>query len=165
MWKRVFRPRTLLYVLVLAVIAGVAGTSLAMRNPLKVDIIRDRGSLARESAPGEIENVYRMQLINVDERAHHYTIGVSGLPGLAVVGLEQPIEVKAESTRLVALRLHAPLEARDGAPAPLPGVHAIELTIRSLAEPEHDGADRRGEDHETGREVTRHEHSTFIIPR
>ncbi len=41
----------------------------ALRNPLKVDVIRDRGALAREATPGVIENVYRLQIMNTGETA------------------------------------------------------------------------------------------------
>jgi cytochrome c oxidase accessory protein FixG len=154
MWKRVFRLRTLLYGFALLVITGVAAGSLAMRNPLKVDVIRDRGALARETVPGQIENVYRVQVMNTDERARRYTIRASGLPGLEVVGLEQPIELKGASTRLFALRLQAPLEAASGA-ALAAGPHKIELTVRAVDD---------DDDHDN-QEIVRHEQSTFIIPR
>src|SRR6266496_3000023 len=91
MWQRVFRARTLIYGAVLLAIAGAAVGSLALRNPLKVDVIRDRGSLAREAAPGVIENVYRVQLMNTDEKARELAIRAEGLPGLRVAGVEQQI--------------------------------------------------------------------------
>jgi cytochrome c oxidase accessory protein FixG len=148
-WKRVFRPRTLVYGSALVVIAAVAMGSLAMRNPLKVDVIRDRGALAREASPGRIENVYRLQVMNTDEAARQYTVRASGLAGLEVVGVAQPIELKAASSRLFALRLQAPLEPAAGAAAPAPGAHRIELTVQAV-----DDAS-----------VVRHEQSTFIVPR
>jgi polyferredoxin len=148
MWKRVFRLRTLLYGTALASIVVVAAGALALRNPLKVDIIRDRGALARETTPGQIENVYRIQLMNTDEQPRRYTIRAAGLPGLEVVGIEQPVAVDAASTRLLALRLQAPLEPRGG-PAPAAGPHRIELTVQAADDDK----------------VVRHEQSTFIIPR
>jgi polyferredoxin len=148
MWKRVFRFRTLLYGAGLLVITGVAAGSLAMRNPLKVDIIRDRGALAREANPGQIENVYRVQVMNTDERSRSYLIRVSGLPGLEIMDLHQPIELQAESTKLFAVRLQAPLEPA-GAAAPAAGAHKIELTVQAVDDDK----------------VVRHEQSTFIIPR
>ena len=47
-----FRPRVLVYggIILALVIAFVS--SLAMRNPLRVDVIRDRGVLGREVAGG-----------------------------------------------------------------------------------------------------------------
>jgi cytochrome c oxidase accessory protein FixG len=147
-WKRVLRLRTLIYGAVLLAVTGVAVGSLALRNPLKVDIIRDRGALARESTPGQIENVYRLQLMNTDERAHSVTISATGLAGLSVAGVEQPIAIGAESTKLFALRMEAPLEPA-GAIAPTPGAHRIELTVQAV-------------DDDT---VVLHEQTTFIIPR
>jgi cytochrome c oxidase accessory protein FixG len=148
MWKRVFRLRTLLYGAGLLVITGVAASSLALRNPLKVDVIRDRGALAREANPGQIENVYRVQVMNTDERSRSYLIGVSGLPGLKIMDLQQPIELKAESTKLFAVRLQAPLDF-PGAAAPAVGPHKIELTVQAVDDDK----------------VVRHEQTTFIIPR
>ena len=148
MWKRVFRLRTLLYGAGLLAITGVAASSLALRNPLKVDVIRDRGALAREANPGQIENVYRVQVMNTDERSRSYLIRVSGLPGLQIMDLQQPIELKAESTKLFAVRLQAPLDS-PGAAAPAAGPHKIELTVQAVDDDK----------------VVRHEQTTFIIPR
>src|SRR6185369_6956459 len=62
--KRVARPRVLVYsgVLVLIAIAFVA--SLWLRKPFRVDVVRDRGTLARLVDDGRIENVYRLQVMN-----------------------------------------------------------------------------------------------------
>ncbi len=111
MWKRMWRPRTLLYTSLLAVIIVATGVSLALRNPLKVDVIRDRGALARETTQGMIENVYRLQIMNTGERARQFTITAEGLPGLRVVGVEQPVQLGAASTRLVPVILQAGGEA------------------------------------------------------
>jgi cytochrome c oxidase accessory protein FixG len=146
MWKRAMRPRTLVYAGVLAIIVSTLTFSLATRNPLRVDVIRDRGALAREAAPGRIENVYRLQIINGDEKARRFTIDAAGLPGIEVVGITQPVDVDAASTRLVPLRLQASLE---GSPAPSPGSHKIELTVRAIDE----------------HHMIRHEPTTFIVPR
>jgi cytochrome c oxidase accessory protein FixG len=160
MWRRVFRPRTLAYAAVLLAIVGVTVGSLAMKNPLKADVIRDRGPLARELAPGVIENVYRVQLMNTDETPRQFTISAEGLPGLKVVGVEQPLAVGPAQTRLLALRLQLALAGEgeggaDGNAAPRvpetvgPGTHKIEFIIQAVNDPQ----------------VNRHEQSSFIIPR
>ena len=158
-WRRVLRPRTLVYSVVLLAIVGATGWSLATRVPLRVDVLRDRGALAREAGPGMIENVYRVQIMNTDERARRYTIEASGLHGLRVVGVHQPIEVSAASTRLLALRLQAPLEPGDGKAPLSPGAHKIEIEVQSV------GAIGEGKHHEDDDHVERHERSTFIVPR
>jgi cytochrome c oxidase accessory protein FixG len=143
MWQRAFRPRTLIYTAILFAIIAAAGFSLASRNPLKVDVLRDRGALAREAEPGVIENVYRLQIMNTDATPRRYAITATGVPGLAVVGVEQPVALEAEGSKLVALRLRANAEA-----AP-PGTHKIELVVRAVED----------------EAVARHEKSTFILPR
>src|SRR5690606_22707102 len=58
--RRALRPRVLVYSAVLAAIALAVGTSLFLRVPMKVDVIRDRGALARMVEFGRVENVYRL---------------------------------------------------------------------------------------------------------
>jgi cytochrome c oxidase accessory protein FixG len=142
MWRRVLRPRALAYAALLAIIGGGAAGALALRNPLKVDVMRDRGSLAREAAPGLIENVYRVQLMNTDETPRSLRIEATGLPGLAVAGVEQPVPLPAGGTRLMPLRLVAPDTAAT------PGSHPVEIVVTA-----------------TEGDVVRRERSTFIIPR
>jgi cytochrome c oxidase accessory protein FixG len=143
MWKRVFRLRTLIYTAILIIIVAAAALSLASRNPLKVDILRDRAALAREAEPGVIENVYRLQIMNTDVTPRRYRIEASGLPGLKVSGAEQPIAIEAEGARTVPLRLRVPADAVA------PGTHKIEFAIQSLED----------------EAVARREKSTFILPK
>jgi cytochrome c oxidase accessory protein FixG len=113
MWRRVFRLRTVLYTALLVVITIAAGVSLYLRNPLKVDIMRDRGSLAREAQPGVVENVYRLQVMNTDSTPRRYRITATGLDGIAVIGAEQPLALDAESSRMVPISVRAPAEDDD----------------------------------------------------
>ena len=149
MWRRVLRVRTLIYGSILVAIATTAGVSLALRNPLKVDILRDRGALAREASPGVVENVFRVQIMNTDEKPRTFTITASGLPGLSVVGIQQPIAVGPAATRMVGLRLQAPVDAPQDGATLAPGTHKIEFTIQAVED----------------NKVTRHEPSSFIVPR
>jgi cytochrome c oxidase accessory protein FixG len=143
MLRRVLRPRVLLYTAILIAIVVAAGLSLAARNPLKVDVLRDRGALAREAAPGVIENVYRVQIMNTDETPRRFTIEASGLPGIKVVGVEQPVAIEAAGSKLLPLRLAV------GAEAAPPGTHKVELHVRAVDDAK----------------VARDEHTTFILPR
>jgi cytochrome c oxidase accessory protein FixG len=65
-FRRVFRPRTLVYTGLLLAIVGVTAASLEVNNPLRVDLIRDRGALAREAHRGVIDNDHPAQLISTD---------------------------------------------------------------------------------------------------
>jgi len=159
MWRRVFRVRTLLYTGLLLVIATAAGVSLYLRNPLKVDVIRDRGALAREAGPGIVENVYRLQIMNTDEKAREFRISATGLPGIQVAGVEQPLAVGAGSTRLVPVEVRVPADAaddddhkrdhRDDGERAKRGSRKIEIVVEDIRDAK----------------VARHEKSTFIFPR
>lgn len=82
--KHVFRPRTLFYSFVLLVITGGFLYTLAERVPLRADVIRDRRTLSREVENAQIENVYRLQIINMDGASHRYKIDAAGIDGLSV---------------------------------------------------------------------------------
>jgi len=127
-WKHVFRPRVLIYTAILTTICVAMLVSLALRTPLKVDVVRDRGVMARIVAGGMIENVYRLQIMNATESVQHYRITVSGLPGLAVPD-EAPVTVGATEARWVAVRVQLPYEA---APA---GSHTIHFEIAAQDTP------------------------------
>ncbi|MEW6119844.1 MAG: cytochrome c oxidase accessory protein CcoG [Pseudomonadota bacterium] len=83
--KHILRPRTIIYSVLMLVIGGAFLFSLATRVPLRVDVVRDRVALSKETDEGLIENVYRLQLINKDAQTHRYTIEASGIEGLRVV--------------------------------------------------------------------------------
>jgi len=94
--SHVIRPRILLYTAILVLITGLAAWFLAHRIPLKVDIIRDRSTLAREADDGSIENVYTLQIMNTEEQPHRYKVTVDGLPGAEIAGTSE-VEVPAAS--------------------------------------------------------------------
>ena len=97
--SHIVRPRILLYTAILALILGLCAWFLAHRIPLKVDVIRDRSVLAREAEDGRIENVYMLQIMNTEERAHRYRITVDGLPGAEIAG---EVEVDAPAAALTS---------------------------------------------------------------
>jgi cytochrome c oxidase accessory protein FixG len=103
-WRRVLRVRILIYFCILLIIIFATSLSLALRTPLKVDVIRDRG-MPRMMDDGAIENVYRLQVMNTDERPHHFVIEVSGTPGVALSS-DSVIDMPAAATRAVPVRVH-----------------------------------------------------------
>jgi cytochrome c oxidase accessory protein FixG len=124
MWRRVLRPRVLLYGALLgAIIVGLI-VALLVRVPLKVDVIRDRSALAREVEDGKVENVYRMQVSNTTEARRGFTVSVSGLPGL-VLASDARFEVAPAATASVPLRLQA------GGDQVAPGSHTVAIEVRA----------------------------------
>lgn len=123
------RPRVLIYTGILLVIISAMFTALYLRTPLKLDVIRDRGSLGREVEDGMIENVYRLQVMNTDEHGHHYKIRATGIDGLTILPSDELV-VESTSTRAVPIRLRIP----HGAAAP--GSTKIHIELEAIDQPE-----------------------------
>ncbi|RYY15124.1 MAG: cytochrome c oxidase accessory protein CcoG, partial [Alphaproteobacteria bacterium] len=107
MLQRAMRPRVLVYTLILLGITLAVGVSLFLRTPLKVDVIRDRGALARVVEQGRIENVFRLQIMNATEDTQRYVVSVSGLPGITLAS-ESEVEVLPTEVRSAAVRVQIP---------------------------------------------------------
>lgn len=139
--RHVLRPRVLVYTAILGVVVLAMAISLAWRTPFKVDVVRDRGSLARIASGGRIENVYRLQIMNAMESQQHFRISAGGLPGL-IVASENDVVIEPTQSRWVAVRVQAPFDAATA------GSHPIHFDIVAL---------------DTAAKVS--EKSVFIVPR
>jgi cytochrome c oxidase accessory protein FixG len=82
--SHITRSRVVLYSGVLAAIIVAFFTSLYLRDPLRVNVMRDRAALERELEDGSIENVYRLQIMNMAEMPRHFKISVNGIEGASV---------------------------------------------------------------------------------
>ncbi|HYC42422.1 MAG TPA: cytochrome c oxidase accessory protein CcoG [Noviherbaspirillum sp.] len=121
-WRRVLRLRTLIYFSILLGVTFAVGLSIANRTPLKVDVIRDRG-MPREVDEGAIENVYRLQIMNTDERPHRYAVDVNGPPGVTISS-ESTFEVSSATTKAIPIRVRVPANAG------VPGSNPVWFVIR-----------------------------------
>ena len=139
--RHVLRPRVLVYTAILVAIVIAMLVSLALRTPFKVDVVRDRGVMARIVAGGKIENVYRLQVMNATETIQRYKITASGLPGLSVAS-ENIVTIGSTESRWVAVRVQAPFDVAA------PGSHPMQFEIEAL-----DSTDRL------------QEKSVFLVPR
>ena len=105
--RHMVRPRVLIYSAVLLVIVSVFFGTLLTRTPVKMDVIRDRGSMGREVENGQIENVYRLQIMNTDESRHHYHIGVEGIEGITLQGAGE-VTLGSTESRSVPVDVRVP---------------------------------------------------------
>ena len=111
--SHVMRPRTLIYGGILAMICLAFVWGLATREPLRVDIIRDRGVLAREVEGGMIENVYRLQVMNMSESTRQFDLSVSGMEGIRLGEFAGQIEVAPATTQSVMLLVQVPADGGE----------------------------------------------------
>ena len=151
--KHIFRPRIVIYSVVMVLLSAAFASSLYMRNPLRLDIMRDRGALAREVNGGEIENVYRIQMMNASEHPMIVHLKVNGLVDPQILDSQgHPID---EITIRPTSNMMMPLKIRVNPEGVVPGTLPIhfELTGQEIVD--------------SSLSVDRHreEKTTFIFPR
>jgi polyferredoxin len=147
--RRIFRPRVLIYSLIMLLITSAFLASLMMRISFRVDVVRDRGALARLVEDGKIENVYRLHLMNAKEESLRFRVSVRGLEGLALAS-PADIEVAATESRWMPANVQLPPAVAQGL---APGAHAVEFVIQAVSpEGQLEGDSLR-------------EKTTFVIPR
>ena len=145
MMQRLRRPRVLIYgAALLASMLGLVVT-MALRSPVSMDVMRDRGIMARMGDGGRIENVYRVQLMNHSKTAADYVLSAEGLPGLRVDDATT-WSLETGQVRPFTLRLSVPGDGDGGA---RPGTHAVTLLLSLRGRPE----------------PLLREQTTFIVPR
>lgn len=91
---KMLRPKILGYAVVLVLMLILLAVQIMVRVPLEVDIIRDRGSLYRETSQGLIENVYTLKILNKSQEEQFYSIEVEGIPNAQFIG-QNTVIVKA----------------------------------------------------------------------
>jgi cytochrome c oxidase accessory protein FixG len=146
MVKRVWRPRVWLYGVLFLVVVAIFVGGLSTRKGFAVDIIKDRGTMARELGNGDIENIYRLKVMNSTERTQTYTASVQGLPGLTLA-TDPVLHVPATGIGSLTIRLTLPFEAAQA--------------YRGKASPIH----FKVEATDQGQSVVVEEKSTFVLPR
>jgi cytochrome c oxidase accessory protein FixG len=152
MFERVLRPRVLVYAAIMVAISGAFVASLALRTPFRVDVVRDRGALARVVDEGRVENVYRLQIMNATEQGHRFRVTASGLDGVAVAGRDT-FDVGPTEGRWVAVSVQMSPDDAQRAGA---GVHPVRFDIERLPLP------AAGDDTAP---IAVREKSTFVVPR
>ncbi|MFV1972108.1 MAG: cytochrome c oxidase accessory protein CcoG [Thiohalobacterales bacterium] len=112
----ILRTRVVIYAIILLTAVSLFAWSVLTRTALGLDIIRDRNSLYRETDEGLIENVYILKILNMDDSAHTYKLGVQGIPGVELHMDAATIRVPAGDVMEFPARLRADesdLEARS----------------------------------------------------
>jgi cytochrome c oxidase accessory protein FixG len=149
----ILRPRVLVYSTVLLVLTAVFFASLAMRNPMRLDVMRDRGALAREVEGDKIENVYRLQIMNASENPLDVDLKVSGLPEVKLLDAQGNeighLRLASASNLLIPVKVRVEMDDVE------PGKHRLTFAV---------------EGHEAGKDAVatvyhRDEMTNFIVPK
>jgi cytochrome c oxidase accessory protein FixG len=139
------RPRVGVYAGLLGLTLAAMVWGMAQRAPLGVDVLRDRGVMARPVEDGAVENVYRLRLRNNTGRSLDGRLSVRTPDGLALVAEpDHIVSLPAAGTAEMVLGARLPAEqALERAGRTLPIELVIETPIGEAVQ----------------------ERSTFIVPR
>jgi cytochrome c oxidase accessory protein FixG len=147
--RRILRPRVLVYTAVLVVICAGLFAGLVLRAPYRVDVVRDRGTLARIVDDGWVENVYRLQIMNATEAPMTLRIQAAGLPRMAT-DTKADVALRPAEARWVVMAVRVPPEVAAEAGA---GSHPIQFDVSAAPGAPGDNPHRVVEK------------STFMVPR
>lgn len=149
----IFRPRVLIYLGILSILTTAFVVSLFLRNPLRLDVMRDRGALAREVDGTMIENIYRLQIMNSSENPIRVNIKATGLPQMSILNSQgqtiSDVLINPSSNLLLPIKVRV---NRDDVKT---GNHAIHFEMTGKEE----GAQASNKPRD------RDEKSSFIVPR
>lgn len=89
---QLFRSRTVLYAVVLALVTGLMTWSLLTRATMEVNVIRDRTPPFVVLSDGSIRNGYTIKIVNKATEARDLILEVSGAPDLTVSAIGEVFE-------------------------------------------------------------------------
>ena len=120
------RPRMFIYAALITSMLIAVGWGLANRNALALDIIRDRSSLFRDSGDGNIENLFRLRIMNKDDTSHAFEVTIDGLEG-ATVDMDSAIPTIDSGT------IHDHIVRVKIDPVNLGGIRSTDFQIKLMA--------------------------------
>ncbi len=134
----ILRPRTLIYVAAILIVAALMGWSLMNRSFTDLSVLHDRNPIYVNLSDGSVRNGYTLRLLNKKIQKRRFRLTADGLPGLRmeIVGLkpavsnEYILEVKPNATREIRVLLFAPAGAKLDKSTP------VRFTIREIDGPE-----------------------------
>ncbi|MEZ5498715.1 MAG: cytochrome c oxidase accessory protein CcoG [Steroidobacteraceae bacterium] len=121
----VMRPRVLIYASLLGVIALALLIAVLTRDPLHLDVIRDRNTLYRMLDNGDAENVYTLKIVNKTQQDHEFAIDVAGSGKLRLTVAGQTHMVRSGEVRAIPVRVARPAYEPQGS-------ENIEFTVRAV---------------------------------
>lgn len=108
--SHILRPRLIGYFVALMAMIIAVGFAVSDRVPLELEVLRDRNQLYRMDDQGRIENSFIIKIANMDQKPHSYTLSVSGLQGLELVGENQ---VTVNASEVINLPMRMRIDAKS----------------------------------------------------
>jgi cytochrome c oxidase accessory protein FixG len=104
---RLVSPRLVGYAIAVCVIAGLLALQLFNRQPLEVDLIRDRQTLYKDLGAGVIENTYHIKVSNKGQQNATVSIRLPDVEYYTYLGPRQlKLDANATSEAMIRIRMH-----------------------------------------------------------
>lgn len=111
--SKLLRPRTFGYGIVLLLMIVAVAFTIATRNPLDLDVTRDRGALFSFNSNGWVENTYTLKINNMTEVPREFRINVEGIDGVRLLRGSEPVTVGGSDTLTLPVVVEADPEILD----------------------------------------------------
>ncbi|MDK9696438.1 MAG: cytochrome c oxidase accessory protein CcoG [Siculibacillus sp.] len=121
---RYVRARTMIYVVLIVVVAVVMGWRLSTRATVGLNVLHDRNPQYVTNSDGSIRNGYTVRLLNKEPHIRDLTLSVTGLPSGARIdsaslakrdGERLVFTIEPDQTREVRVQVLVPPDAKIGA--------------------------------------------------
>jgi cytochrome c oxidase accessory protein FixG len=83
-WRRLLRPRTLIYFSLWAAVGLFMLFTLVHRSQLDVNVVPDRNPLFVTLSDGAVRNGYTVKILNKRQEERVFRLGIEGLPGASM---------------------------------------------------------------------------------
>jgi len=113
--SRILRPRVIAYPLLLVLVFGALGVSLARKAPADVTVLRAIGTPFAQLPGGEISNQLRVKIVNRSPGARDYRIDLVDAGELRLVAPQNPVPLDSgRSTTAIVFVIAQPSEFDGG---------------------------------------------------
>ena len=95
---RLVRPRTIAYVVILALLIGATAIGLSSRSFVELTLLHDRNPLFVTLSDGAIRNGYQVRILNKSREEGVYTLTLDGIGGATMRVIGQAVDDITEAT-------------------------------------------------------------------
>ena len=125
---RPLRPRVLIYLGLLVIVAATFATTLARRLPFELTVGHNASNLYETLSDGRTANAYTLRIENRDRASHVFHLALEAPPGFELLGSAASVALDGSSSRELRIFVAAPATAVQAQP--------IAFSLDNLARPE-----------------------------
>ena len=125
--RRYFRPRIIVYPVIVLVLMSIFVGLLATRADAFVSILRGRGLPFTVMADGAVANPIRVKIQNRTEQPATYTLSIPDLPAARLLGATEPLVVEPGETLSKPMIISAPSDVF------VDGARVVQIRVRDAS--------------------------------